>query len=139
MEFSFGEKSEQKLLMASMNLQHIFRISLAVGLIDFSIIDSYREKKLQNKYYREGTSRVKWPDGKHNRRPSPALDAVPYVNGESSYKWEHCIFLAGLVLAIAKKHSLYEIRWGGNWDMDGEPVTDQDFQDLVHFEEILKL
>jgi hypothetical protein len=26
------------------------------------------------------------------------------------------------------------IRWGGNWDMDGEPITDQDFQDLVHFE-----
>lgn len=27
-----------------------------------------------------------------------------------------------------------DIRWGGNWDMDGEPVTDQNFQDLVHFE-----
>jgi peptidoglycan L-alanyl-D-glutamate endopeptidase CwlK len=27
-----------------------------------------------------------------------------------------------------------KLRWGGNWDRDGEPVTDQDFQDLVHFE-----
>jgi len=29
-----------------------------------------------------------------------------------------------------------DLRWGGNWDMDGEPITDQDFQDLVHFEEV---
>jgi len=36
--------------------------------------------------------------------------------------------LAAAALAKVK------IRWGGNWDMDGEPVTDQEFQDLVHYE-----
>jgi len=136
MSFIFGEKSEIKLLQATMNLQHIFRMSLALGLIDFSIIESYREKKLQDKYYRLGKSRVQWPNSKHNRRPSSAVDVAPFINGKSSYKWEYCVFLAGIVLAVAKKHSLCEIRWGGNWDMDGEPITDQSLQDLVHYEEI---
>ena len=58
---------------------------------------------------------------------------VPVINGKLSWEKEHCLVLAGMVLAIGKTLG-HSIRWGGNWDMDGEPITDQDFQDLVHFE-----
>jgi len=50
--------------------------------------------------------------------------------------------LNGLILSIINgqlsvgKMLEVDLRWGGNWDMDGEPITDQDFQDLVHFEEV---
>ncbi len=35
---------------------------------------------------------------------------------------------------VVAKGCWINIRWGGNWDQDGEPVTDQDFQDLMHYE-----
>ena len=76
---------------------------------------------------------MKWPDGKHNKMPSEAVDVVPYINGKASWDKLHCCVLAGIVLACAVRLG-ESVRWGGNWDMDGEPITDQDFQDLVHFE-----
>jgi hypothetical protein len=27
-----------------------------------------------------------------------------------------------------------KLKWGANWDMDGEIITDQGFMDLPHFE-----
>lgn len=69
----------------------------------------------------------------HNRFPSKAIDVAPYVNGKASYDYRHCCFFAGVVLAIAGMLKI-KVRWGGNWDMDEEVMTDQDFQDLVHFE-----
>ena len=47
----------------------------------------------------------------------------------------HCCVLAGIILTCAVKRGI-KIRWGGNWDMDSEPITDQDFQDLVHYERV---
>jgi len=134
MKYQFGAKSKQTLATCHLDLQWIMREALATGLIDFSITEGHRSKDRQNNLYPK-KSKVKWPNSKHNKTPSDAVDAVPYINGKASYKYEHCIFLAGIVLACAKKIG-FNLRWGGNWDMDGEPVTDQDFQDLVHFERI---
>lgn len=64
---------------------------------------------------------------------SNAVDIAPYVDGHISWNEYHCCYVAGIVMAIAKLKGI-KIRWGGNWDMDSEPVTDQDFQDLVHYE-----
>ncbi len=58
---------------------------------------------------------------------------APYLNGGVSWDSRHCLYFAGLVMGIAKQMDI-EIRWGGDWDRDNEPVTDQEFQDLVHFE-----
>jgi len=40
--------------------------------------------------------------------------------------------MAGHIQSIATRLD-YEIRWGGDWDRDGE-LTDQTFMDLGHFE-----
>lgn len=138
MKYSFGNKSSRELETCNLSLQHIARQALAYGLIDFSIVEGYRSDEKQHQYFIEDKSKVDAgdPGAKHNyKKPSEAFDAVPYVNGKSSWKWQHCIFLAGVILAAAKKVG-EEVRWGGNWDMDGEPVTDQDFQDLVHYETV---
>jgi peptidoglycan L-alanyl-D-glutamate endopeptidase CwlK len=111
--------------------------SLSVGLIDFAVIEGVRSKEKQNKYFDEGKSKVRWPNGKHNVRypndKAKAVDIVPYVNGKISWKKEHCIFLAGIVMTMAKILNL-GIVWGGNWNKNLEPVTDQSFDDLVHFQ-----
>jgi peptidoglycan LD-endopeptidase CwlK len=133
MKYQFGLYSQQRLDTAHFDLQNIAREALAVGLIDFAITEGHRDYETQNKYYEQGKSKVKFPNSKHNTKPAMAIDAVPYVNGKLSYNYNHCCFLAGIILALAKKKGK-NVRWGGNWDMDGEPVTDQSFQDLVHFE-----
>lgn len=131
--FKFGSRSLKNLSQAHNDIQEVANASLALGILDFSVIETHRGKAAQDRYYRLGKSKVQWPDGKHNSFPSDAADLVPYVNGKISWDKNHCLVLAGVVLAAAKL-VLVELRWGGNWDMDGEPVTDQDFQDLVHFE-----
>lgn len=84
----------------------------------------------QNKYFEQGKTKVQWPDSKHNKKPSWALDAAP-----TPIDWEdreRFYYFAGVVMAVAKLLKI-EIRWGGDWDRDGN-FKDQSFDDLVHFE-----
>lgn len=133
MKFNFSLKSKVKLQSCHLNLQMAVNEALALGIMDISIIEGYRNKARQNRYYDLNKSKVKYPDGKHNKKPSDAIDAAPCINGKISWNKLHCCVLAGIILTCAAKLGI-KIRWGGNWDMDGEPITDQDFQDLVHFE-----
>ena len=133
MKYNFGSSSRENLGTADPVIQKIMRDALATGIMDFSITEGHRPQAQQNRYYDLGKSKVKWPDGKHNEMPSEAVDAVPYINGGISWNKLHCCVLAGIILACAAKRGI-KLRWGGNWDMDSEPITDQDFQDLVHYE-----
>lgn len=135
MQFKFGPSSQKNLDTAHPDLQRLARESLALGIMDFAITEGHRDKARQDRMYDLGKSKVRWPNGKHNKTPSDAIDAVPYINGEPSWNKLHCCVLAGIMLACAARLDV-KIRWGGNWDRDGEPVTDQDFQDLVHFERV---
>lgn len=133
MKFNFGKISQMKLYTVHPDLEIIMEDALDTGIMDFSIIEGHRGRTKQNRYYDLGKSKVKFPDGKHNEEPSQAVDAAPFINGKVSWNKLHCCVLAGIILACAAKRGI-KIRWGGNWDMDNEPITDQDFQDLVHYE-----
>ena len=137
MKFKFGKKSEMHLDQTSSGLSFVMREALARGVMDFTIIESFRDEETQNAYFyaEPQKSRVKFPHGKHNKKPAKAVDAVPWINRDVSWNKLHCCVLAGVVLAVASNLGI-KIRWGCNWDMDSEPITDQDFQDLVHFEEV---
>lgn len=132
-EYKFGKASMDRYLTIHKDLQKVAFQSLKLGLMDFAIVCGFRSAADQDKAYDNGKSKVKWPNSKHNPCPSRAMDLAPYINGKLSWNWYHCSVLAGIVLATAK-HLGIELRWGGNWDRDGEPITDQDFQDLCHFE-----
>ena len=63
-----------------------------------------------------------WPNGKHNKKPSLAVDVVPYPVDWSDierfirFGW----FVKGLAIGLGIK-----IRWGGDWKR---------FKDYPHFE-----
>lgn len=133
MKFSFGPKSQGRLDSVDADLQVIMNAVLNMGVMDITVVEGYRGKTKQDKYFEVGRSKVKWPDGKHNNLPSKAIDIAPWINGTISWNELHCCVLAGMVLACAAGLDI-KIRWGGNWDLDSEPVTDQIFQDLLHFE-----
>ena len=120
-KYLFGTRSKTKLDTCDLTLQLVARQALAYGLIDFAIIEGYRNDEKQHQYFIEGKSKVDAgdPGAKHNVfSPSKAFDAVPFVNEGVSWNQQHCIFLAGVILTSAKVVGA-ELRWGGNWDMDG--------------------
>jgi len=131
--YRFGKASMDRYITLHQGLQRVAWKSLELGLMDFTIVCGFRSEADQNRAFAEDKSKVQWPDSKHNVCPSKAMDLAPYVNGKISWNWYHCSVLAGIVLATAK-HLGVELRWGGDWNRSGDPITGQKFNDLVHFE-----
>lgn len=100
---------------------------------DISLICGHRGPAEQNRAFDSGNSKVRWPDGKHNKFPSLAVDLQPYPLPSTEYKLRIALaYLAGGIVEIARKRGI-TVRWGGDWDRDGD-VADQNFDDLYHLE-----
>lgn len=127
----FGTASTERLATADPRLQKLF--NEVIKTFDCTVIEGHRTKEKQNEYFAQGKSKLKWPEGKHCSDPSLAVDVAPYINGSISYNTNHCCYFAGYVMGIADSLGI-GIRWGGDWDMDNEAMTDQTFQDLLHYE-----
>lgn len=124
----FGTRSNEKLMTVHLDLQRLFRE--VVKHYDCAVICGRRGEEEQNEYYRTGTSKLKFPQSKHNKTPSLALDVCPYpIDWNDKDRFYH---FAGLVKGIAISMEI-NIRWGGNWDGDND-LDDQTFFDLPHFE-----
>ena len=137
MKFKFSKSSLEHLQTTDIQIQLVIRSTLQLGIMDFAVTCGLRSKAEQNRLFNlpSKPTKLRWPNSKHNSVDgiSRAVDIVPFINGKSSYRVEDCCFLAGLVLATAKCLGV-KMRWGGNWDRDGEILTDQTFDDLLHFE-----
>jgi peptidoglycan L-alanyl-D-glutamate endopeptidase CwlK len=132
---SYSQKSEDRLNTASWDLQRLFRE--VVKHYDNTILEGHRGEYSQNKLFKQGKTKVQWPDGKHNYYPSKAVDVAPYPIPENwgADHWKDLVKFyefAAVVKAIASQMGI-RIRWGGDWDGDGD-YKDQTFDDLVHFE-----
>jgi hypothetical protein len=102
-------------------------------VVDISLTCGFRDKARQNYLYGIKRSKVQWPNGKHNVLPSKAVDFQPYPYPRNDPKlWGALGYIAGRAIEIAKRKDL-SIRWGGDWDQDGD-LTDQSFDDLFHLE-----
>jgi len=102
-------------------------------VVDVSLISGYRGPDIQNEHYANGTSTLRWPDSKHNKKPSLAVDLQPYPYPRSEPKlWGALGYIAGRAFAIAQEEG-FNIRWGGDWNGNGD-LTDQNFDDLFHIE-----
>ena len=100
---------------------------------DISLIFGYRDRETQNIMFDNDRSKLRYPDSKHNRKPSLAVDLQPYPFPEHEPKlWGALGYIAGHAFRIAEEEG-FKIRWGGDWDRDGD-MTDQNFDDLFHIE-----
>lgn len=137
MIYAFGSISRQRLSTCEPKLVHLAQRVLNRGIMDLHILCGLRSRAQQEEAFLQGFSTKRWPYSTHNTMEpdglSRAVDIAPFINGRVSYKPEHCCVMAGLLLSQADIMGI-GVRWGGNWDQDGEPITDQGFNDLVHFE-----
>lgn len=102
---------------------------------DCIVLEGHRGKAAQNEAFRTGRSKLEFPKGNHNQKPSLAVDVAPYKKAKPHIDWDDTDSwraFGGFVLGIASQMGL-DIRWGGDWDSDWE-FKDQSFVDLPHFE-----
>jgi hypothetical protein len=131
------KKSKNNLATVDIRLQNLF--NEVIKYFDCTVIYGYRSPEEQNDLYQIGRTKpgtkVTNIDGytkksKHNYYPSRAVDVAPYPINFTDYK--RIYMFIGYVLATAEQMGI-RIRSGSDWDMDTE-VTDQSFNDLLHFE-----
>ncbi|KKN76985.1 hypothetical protein LCGC14_0364770 [marine sediment metagenome] len=129
--FRFSKNSKRNLSECTENLQRVGYVLIKV--MDVSCVEGHRNKQDQNRAYEMKLSDKKYPDGKHNKKPSEAVHFIPYPKGWKATR-EEFVYMAGIVLGIAAVLGI-PVRWGGDWDSDND-LHDQTFMDLAHFEEI---
>lgn len=143
MSYVFGNRSKSRLATCHKDLQLIAEEALKVSEVDFGVSEGHRSLEKQMEYYNSGKSKVDGVKikGKHNYQPSLAFDIYAYISGKPklAYSQTYLAYLGGVITSVAKRllnegRITHRVRWGFNWDMDGEIGTDQRFQDLPHFE-----
>ena len=133
--YKFGKRSLGHLEQVHPNLVELCHKVLDLQLFDFGITHGHRGQEQQNKLVFEGRSKLSWPDSKHNKHPSHAIDFILYINGKPTYdpKDHAGYYMAvGVFRAVAASLNL-KIRVGADWDGDFS-TQDQSFNDLVHLQ-----
>lgn len=129
----FSHKSAIKLMHCDKQLIDLF--NEVIKHYDCIILCGHRNKEDQDEAYFKGHSQLKFPESKHNKTPSRAVDVAPYFAKKPHIRWEDkakFYHFIGYVQAVADQMGI-RIRSGSNWDMD-EELHDQSFLDLPHFE-----
>lgn len=133
-------KSRTRLSQCHPDLQVLFLVVLQQR--DYSVTCGARSKAEQDDAVRAGRSKARWPKSNHNvdgrrRRTSWAVDVVPYPF-PGWQRLEPFAEFADFVMGVADElyergHMRHRIRWGGDWDQDGQ-WKDERFFDGPHFE-----
>ena len=120
----FGKRSKQRLKGVNIVLVHI--LNKLVEIMDVTIIEGLRSEERQEKLLKEGKTKTKF--SKHIQ--GKAVDLAPYpIDWEDRERFH---YMGGMLRGIAHEMGV-KIRWGGDWDSDGE-IADNSFDDLVHVE-----
>ena len=72
----FSVRSKTNLSQCHIDLQTF--CNHLIQFVDISIICGHRGKEAQNKAFDDGFSKVRWPNSRHNKTPSEAVDIAKY-------------------------------------------------------------
>ena len=100
----------------------------AILEIDFRVLDATRGRAAQEKAFAQGRSKAHFGQSAHNYVPAIAFDLFP-----APYDWNNrnsFIDLSKVILRIGKEMKT-PLRWGGDWNMDGNL---SDGWDMPHYE-----
>ena len=97
-------------------------IKLVPKELDFIVLCGFRGEQEQNLAFNAGNSKLRWPESRHNKNPSLAVDVVPYpidwTNLDRFYQLATYIFWAAQIEQV-------NLTWGGHYTK---------FKDLPHWE-----
>ncbi len=124
----FSDRSVERLSSCHRDIQKLFNV--VIVHFDCAVIQGFRGRDEQDRYFSEGRSKLEWPKSTHNKRPSMGVDVIPYPIDWNETRRHY--YFGGFVLGIAAQLGI-PLRWGGDWNSNGI-VKDQKFNDLGHFE-----
>jgi len=116
----FSKKSKAQLATCHEDLQRLF--NEVIKHHDCTIIEGHRNQEDQDKYFKLGTTKLKWPHGNHNKTPSMAVDVMPYP---IDWKDMDRVKEFGTFVLVTANILGIKINWGGNW---------KTFKDYPHYE-----
>lgn len=122
--------SRQNMMSCHPDLVRVLNAALQTSPHDFRVICGHRGKEAQNEAYDSGNSKVRFPHSKHNSYPSRAFDFIPLP-----LDWENLEMFVEVgqhFEAVAAEMGI-DLRWGGDWDRDGD-WKDERFFDGGHVE-----
>ncbi len=116
MKVVYGNRSQAAFDTLDMRLQRILLYIKNVLCIDHSILEGYRDKETQDRYYeqRPRITTLKWPHSAHNHNPSYAVDVVPYVR-------------------------IKGIKGGIHWNNQDSVIREKYYKDMVMFATTFKM
>ena len=122
--YKFGKRSRERLKGVDARLVNV--LNELIKMMDVTVIEGLRSAERQKELLAKGATKVKY--SKHME--GKAVDIAPYPidwdNRDGFY------YMGGMVRGIAKQLNI-DIRFGGDWDSDGD-TKDNNFDDLVHIE-----
>ena len=121
-EYKWGSKSWRQLLTVDPKLFMLFTVALRDSPVDMTVLEGYRAEHRQNGLYDIGHSNLRYPDSKHNVKPSKGIDVAPHpVNWDNIAQFE----LLGKHIKKVSDRLGIRIKWGGDW---------KTFKDYGHYE-----
>lgn len=129
---AFGTESKKQVATCHPRLRLV--LNDAVQYVDFSVLEGHRGEAAQNADYAKGVSKLRWPNGRHNSKPSKAADIAPYPIDWSDKvtALARFLFVCGVIWASAKRLDV-KIRFGWDWNRNLDP-RDESFLDWGHVE-----
>jgi len=102
--------SYRRLATCHTDLQRL--VIAAAEDFDFVVVCGHRGEEEQNAAVKNGTSKLAWPNSKHNSLPSLAVDLAPFpISWDDVAAFDR---LGAHVEAVARGMSI-PIVWGGRW------------------------
>ena len=120
----FGKRSKKRLKGVDAKLVNV--LNELIKIMDVTIIEGLRTAKRQEELLAKGATKVKYS----RHMSGKAVDLAPYPIDWDDRERFH--YKGGMIRGIGQQLGL-KIRWGGDWDSDGE-IKDNNFDDLVHVE-----
>lgn len=145
---AYGRRSLRHIGECHPDLQRVahkaMEIAETLGM-DLSCTEGSRGEVEQNAAVARKTSKVRYPDSRHNKVPSEAIHLqlfpVKWPQKTDSQrifaKKTGRFYMCAIIVMWAAHLCNVSLRGGYDWDRDGD-IMDQDFDDLTHFELITR-
>jgi len=122
--YRFGKRSRERLKGVKPELVNV--LNELIKIMDVTIIEGLRSQERQDELVAKAASKTKYSKHIQGR----AVDLAPYPIDWKDRERFH--YMGGMLRGIAQNMGV-DVRWGGDWDSDGE-IKDNHFDDLVHIE-----
>lgn len=126
--FKLSKRSEAKLVGVHADLQKVVRRAIELSSVDFAVTQGLRTEAEQKLLVAKGASQTM--NSRH--LTGHAVDLAAYVG--NSISWNAVLYhsIKDAMFKAADELGV-KIRWGGDWDCDGDS-GDEKFFDGPHFE-----